>query len=76
MGRNDQDNHRAGACRCIAALPGAGYAAGVATEACAGEAASPYQKGFGKTGKEDFEVDVEAVISQCESALLIGPGFS
>ena len=57
----------------FAALPGAGYAAGVATEACAGEAASPYQKGFGKTGKEDFEVDVEAVMSQCESALLMDP---
>lgn len=48
--------------------------AGPLTDACAAEAASPYEAGFEETGKLQYEMDVDAALTACEAAVAAEPG--
>lgn len=51
----------------------AAEAAGPDFDACAAEAASPYERGYAETGKEDYAVDVGAAIAACLGAIAAEP---
>jgi TPR repeat protein len=53
----------------IGALPGAGLAAEPEYDNCAAQAASPYEKGFARTGRYDFQLFYADAIAACEAAL-------